>query len=148
MSTSAFWNVTYLTTGEVTLELCFYHSKRKFTMVNGFFNVTPFSHFTMVNTILVCCINNRGRMKAKFSIAKTIWKSMVYLVSKLCLLRWHVVMILRSTSWFCWICTCPRYTWAFYLLPSQSFDHQSVLSDICNFGTFFAMCDKFSRNSP
>ena len=48
----------------------FYHSKRKFTMVNGFFNVTRFSHFTMVNASLVCCVSNGGRMKAKFTIVK------------------------------------------------------------------------------
>lgn len=35
---------------------------------NGFFNVTGFSHFTMVNPIVVCCVSNGGRMKAKFTI--------------------------------------------------------------------------------
>ena len=51
----------YQTVVEVTLEL-FYHtcSKRKFTiMVNGFFNVISFSHFTMVNACLVCCIHRK-----------------------------------------------------------------------------------------
>jgi len=39
-------------------------------MVNGFFNVTGFSHFTMVNIILVYCIRNGGGMKTKFTIVK------------------------------------------------------------------------------
>ena len=42
----------------------------EFTMVNGFFNVTGFSHLTMVDAILVCCVSNGGRMKAKFTIVK------------------------------------------------------------------------------
>ena len=49
-------------------------------MVNGFFNVTGFSHFTMVYAILVCCVSNGGRMKAKFTIVKPSEKvSSVYL---------------------------------------------------------------------
>ena len=39
-------------------------------MVNKFFNVTDFSNFTMANASLVCCVNNGGRMKAKFTIVK------------------------------------------------------------------------------
>ena len=48
----------------------FYYSKVEFTTVNTFSNVTGFSHFTMVNTDLVCCRGNGGRMKAKFTIVK------------------------------------------------------------------------------
>ena len=46
----------------------FYYSKVEFTTVNMFSNVTGFSHFTIVNTDLVCCSGNGGRMKAKFTI--------------------------------------------------------------------------------
>ena len=46
----------------------FYYSKVEFTTVNTFSNVTGFSYFTMVNTDLVCCGGNGGRMKAKFTI--------------------------------------------------------------------------------
>ena len=72
----------------------FYHSKRKFTLVNGFFNVTGFSHFTMVNASLVCCVSlNGGRMKAKFTIVKLSQKAwFIACLSKLCLSRWHLVM--------------------------------------------------------
>ena len=64
----------------------FYYSKVEFTTVNTFSNVTGFSHFTMVNTDLVCCGGNGGRMKAKFTIVnfpKTIW--FIAGISKLCL---------------------------------------------------------------
>mgnify|MGYP007058297959 FL=1 len=47
-----------------------YHSEQQFTMVNRFFNVTSFSHFTMVNASLVCCVSNTHRMKAKFTTTK------------------------------------------------------------------------------
>ena len=66
----------------------FYHGKQKFTMVNGFFNVTRFSHFTMVNASLVCCVSNGGRMKAKFTIVKPSEKAwFTARLSKLCLSR-------------------------------------------------------------
>ena len=32
--------------------------------------VTGFSHFTMVNAILVCRVSNGGEIKAKFTIVK------------------------------------------------------------------------------
>ena len=48
----------------------------EFTTVNAFSNVTGFSHFTMVNTDLICCGGNGGRMKAKTFMAG---------ISKLCL---------------------------------------------------------------
>ena len=70
----------------------FYHSKRKFTMVNRFFNVTGFSHFTMVNATLVCCVSNGGRMRAKFTIVKPSQKAwFIARLSKLCLFMLHVV---------------------------------------------------------
>ena len=70
----------------------FYHSKQKFTMVNRFFNVTDFSHFTMVNATLVCCVSNGGRMKAKFTIVKPSQKAwFIARLSKLCLFRLHLV---------------------------------------------------------
>ena len=53
----------------------FYYSKVEFTTVNTFSNVTGFSHFTMVNTDLVCCGGNGGRMKAKFTIVNSPKKS-------------------------------------------------------------------------
>ena len=64
----------------------FYYSKVESTTVNTFSNVTGFSHFTMVNTDLVCCGGNCGRMKAKFTIVNfpnTIW--FIAGISKLCL---------------------------------------------------------------
>ena len=62
-------------------------------MVNGFFNVTVFSHFTMVNLSVVCCVSNGSRMKAKFTIVKPSQKAwFVARLSKLCLFRWHLVM--------------------------------------------------------
>ena len=64
----------------------FDYSKVDFTTVNTFSNVTGFSHFNMVNTDLVCCGGNGGRMKAKFTIVnfpKTIW--FIAGISKLCL---------------------------------------------------------------
>ena len=62
-------------------------------MVNGFFNVTGFSHFTMVNASLVCCVSNGGRIKAKFTIVKPSQKAwFIARLSKLCLFRWHLVM--------------------------------------------------------
>ena len=62
-------------------------------MVNGFFNVTSFSHFTMVNTSLICCISKSSRMKPKFMIAKQSEKAwFIKGLSKPCLLRWHLVM--------------------------------------------------------
>lgn len=71
----------------------FYHSERKFTMVNGFFNLSSFCHFTMVNANLVCCVSNSSRMKAKFTIAKPREKAcFIEHLSKLCLFRWHLVM--------------------------------------------------------
>ena len=72
----------------------FYYSKVEFTTVNTFSNVTGFSHFTMVNTDLVCCGGNGGRMKAKFTIVnfpKTIW--FIAGISKLCLFSWHLVTL-------------------------------------------------------
>ena len=41
----------------------FSYSKVEFTTVKTFSNVTGFSHFTMVNTDLVRCGGNGGRMK-------------------------------------------------------------------------------------
>ena len=71
---------------EVTLEL--FDSKRKFTMVNEFFNVTSISHFTMVNASLVCCVSNGTRMKAKFTIVKPSQKAwFITRLSELCLFR-------------------------------------------------------------
>ena len=85
--------VMIMTIVDVTLDLFFYHSKRKFTMVNEFFNVTHFSHFTMVNTSLVCCVSNGGRMKAKLTIVKPSQKAwFIARLSKLCLFRLHLVM--------------------------------------------------------
>ena len=77
----------------------FYHSKVEFTTVNTFSNVTGFSHFTMVNTDLVCCGGNGGRMKAKFTIVnfpKTIW--FIAGISKLCLFSWHLVALFEMRS--------------------------------------------------
>ena len=45
----------------------FYYSKVEFTTVNTFSNVTGFSHFTMLNTDLVCC--GGGRMKANLLLS-------------------------------------------------------------------------------
>ena len=71
----------------------FYHSKQEFTMINGFFNVTGFSHFTMVDQSLVCCVSNSSGMKAKFTIVKPSQKAwFIMRLSKLCLFRWHLVM--------------------------------------------------------
>lgn len=78
----------------------FYYSKVEFTTVNTFSNVTGFSHFTMVNTDLVCCGGNGGRMKAKFTILnfpKTIWFYIAG-ISKLCLFRWHLVALFEMRS--------------------------------------------------
>ena len=77
----------------------FYYSKVEFTTVNTFSNVTGFSHFTMVNTDLVCCGGNGGRMKAKFTIVnfpKTIW--FIAGISKLCLFSWHLVALFEMRS--------------------------------------------------
>ena len=77
----------------------FYYSKVEFTTVNTFSNVTGFSHFTMVNTDLVCCGGNGGRMKAKFTIVnfpKTIW--FIADISKLCLFSWHLVALFEMRS--------------------------------------------------
>ena len=41
----------------------------EFTTVNTFSNVTGFSHFTMLNTDLVCCGGNGGRMKANLLLS-------------------------------------------------------------------------------
>ena len=62
-------------------------------MVNGVFNVTDFSHFTMVNASLVCCLSNSNRMKAKFAIVKPSQKAwFITHLSKICLFKWHLVM--------------------------------------------------------
>ena len=62
-------------------------------MENRFFNVTGFSHFTMVNATLVCCVSNGGRMKAKFTKVKPSQKAwFIARLSKLCLFRLHIVM--------------------------------------------------------
>ena len=77
----------------------FYYCKVEFTTVNTFSNVTGFSHFTMVNTDLVCCGGNGGRMKAKFTIVnfpKTIW--FIAGISKLCLFSWHLVALFEMRS--------------------------------------------------
>ena len=82
----------------VTLGL-FYYSKVEFTTVDTFSNVTSFSHFTMLNTDLVCCGGNGGRMKAKFTIVnfpKTIW--FIAGISKLCLFSWHLVALFEMRS--------------------------------------------------
>ena len=50
----------------------------EFTTVNAFSNVTGFSHFTMVNTDLICCGGKGGRMKVKA-------KTFIAGISKLCL---------------------------------------------------------------
>ena len=49
----------------------------EFTIVNAFSNVTSFSHFTMVNTDLICCGGNG---------------------SKLCLFSWHLVALFEISS--------------------------------------------------
>ena len=46
----------------------FHYSEVNFAIVSVFFNVTSFSHFTMVNVRLVCRVGNGGRIKAKFTI--------------------------------------------------------------------------------
>ena len=82
----------------VTLGL-FYYSKVEFTTVDTFSNVTSFSHFTMLNTDLVCCGGNGGRMKAKFTIVnfpKMIW--FIADISKLCLFSWHLVALFEMRS--------------------------------------------------
>ena len=86
---------------EVSLEH-FYHSntKRTFTMVNGFFKVTGFSHLTMVNASLVYFVS--------FIII-----NFVYLGG---ILSW----LLRSISWLCWIFVRPLYSCAFDLLHALS----------------------------
>ena len=52
-------------------------------MVNGFFNVTGFSHFVMVNAVLVCCVSNGGRMKANYHVKKhglsSVYLNFIYL---------------------------------------------------------------------
>ena len=53
----------------------------------------------MVNTDLVCCGGNGGRMKAKFTIVnfpKTIW--FIAGISKLCLFSWHLVALFEMRS--------------------------------------------------
>ena len=74
--------------------------KVEFTTVNTFSNVTGFSHFTMVNTDLVCCGGNGGRMKAKLATVvnfpKTIW--FIAGISKLCLFSWHLVALFEMRS--------------------------------------------------
>ena len=77
----------------------FYYSKVEFTTVSTISNVTGFSHFTMVNTDLVCGGGNGGRMKAKFTIVnfpKTIW--FIAGISKLCLFSWHLVALFEMRS--------------------------------------------------
>ena len=102
----------------------FYHSKRKFTMVNGFSNVTGFSHFTMVNASLVCCVSNGGRMKAKFTIVKPSQKAwFIARLSKLCLFRWHLVM--NFEKHFVTLLNLRAPPCAFDLFHAQSFDYQS-----------------------
>ena len=95
-------------------------------MVNGFFNVTCFSHFTMVNASLVCCVSNGGRMKAKFTIVKPSQKAwFIARLSKLCLFRWHLVMNFEKHFVTLLNLRAPLYTCAFDLLHAQSFDYQS-----------------------
>ena len=77
----------------------FYHSKGEFTTVNTFSNVTGFSHFTMVNTDLVCCSGSGGGMKAKSTIVnfpKTIW--FIADIYKLCLFSWQLVALFEMRS--------------------------------------------------
>ena len=55
-------------------------------MVNRFCNVTGFSHFTIVNALLVCCVSNGGKMKAKFTIVNPSEKAwFIARLSQLCL---------------------------------------------------------------
>ena len=57
-------------------------------MVNWSFNVTSFSHFTMVTASQVCCASNTNRMKAKFTTVKPsekVWYNEH--LSNLCLFR-------------------------------------------------------------
>ena len=93
-------------------------------MVNGFSNVTGFSHFTMVNSSLVCCVSNAGRMKAKFTIVKPSQKAwFIARLSKLCLFRWHLVMNFEKN--FMTLLNLSAPTCAFDLFHGQSFDYQS-----------------------
>ena len=88
-------------------------------MVNGFFNVTGFSHFTIVNASLVCCVINGGRMKAKFTIVKPSQKAwFIARLSKLCLFKWH---LMNFEEHFVTL----LYTCVFDFLHAQSFDYQS-----------------------
>ena len=48
----------------------FYCSKVTFTIVNTILSVPAYFHFTIVNVHLVCCDNNFGRMKVKFTKVK------------------------------------------------------------------------------
>ena len=53
----------------------------------------------MVNTDLVCCGGNGGRMKTKFTIVnfpETIW--FIADISKLCLFSWHLVALFEMRS--------------------------------------------------
>ena len=120
-------------------------------IVNGFFNVTSFSHFTMVNTSLVCCVRNGGRkakltIGAKLTIVKLSEKAwFITRLSKLWLFRWHLVMNFDWAFHDFAEFACAHYR---YVL-SISFTHNLLtitLLDFCNFGTFFAMSDNFSRN--
>ena len=120
-------------------------------MVNGFFNVTSFSHLTMVNSSLVCCIGNSSRMKARFSIVKPSQKAwFIVHLSKLWLFTVGDILswILRSILWLCWICAHPLYTCAFDLLHVQS-DYQSsgflrLWNILCHVRELFA---QFSVNN-
>ena len=97
----------------------FYYSKVEFTTVNTFSNVTGFSHFTMVNTDLVCCGGNGGRIKAKFTIVnfpETIW--FISDISKLCLFRWHLVALFEMRSLSVTLLntyTPPAYSFPFFV---------------------------------
>ena len=118
-------------------------SKRKFTMVNRFFNVTGFSHFTMVNATLVCCVSNGGMIKAKFTIVKPSQKAwFIARLSKLCLFGWHLVMNLRSISWLSWICTTymcfPSPSSAIFWLSVHAVDFCDFLNILCHVRQLFA----------
>ena len=90
-----------LTVVEVTLEKV-YHSKLKFTIVNGTVSVTGIFQFTMVNFTLVNIHDYRGKNKDDPSPI-TIWLpkkigGYISSLSKLCLFCWQFVMIFEESS--------------------------------------------------
>ena len=107
----------------------FYYSKVEFTTLNTFSNVTGFSHFTMVNTDLVCCGGNGGRMKARYGLL-LIFLNFVYSVDSLSHYLRCVPWVSRFWKLIHVFLTPPEYSFSFFA-PNSTVEMSQQSDNFC-----------------